>query len=137
MRLPVFTSFVGFVLLIAATYCPMLHLSPLRSWDVYDLNKPYGMTILLVAVVGIVGTVFNQPKIIRMAALISLLLVVVFYIAAVFKVNTTFSFIPFKSISGYLSKQIKFKWGWYLLFAAQLLSLTVFLGRSKNFVKFN
>ena len=137
MRLPVFISFIGFVLLIAATYCPMLHFLLLRSWDVYDLNRPYGMVMLLVFVVGIIGTVFNQPKITRMAALISLLLVVVFYIAAVFKINTTFSFIPFKSISGYLAKQIKFKWGWYLLFAGQLLTLASFIRGSKNAVKFN
>jgi len=135
MRLPVFISFVGFVLLIAATYCPMLHFLLLPSWDVYDLNKPYGMVMLLVFVVGIIGTVFNQPKITRMAALISLLLVVVFYIAAIFKINTTFSFIPFKSISGYLAKQIKFKWGWYLLFIGQLLTLASFI-RSKSTVKF-
>jgi hypothetical protein len=118
-----FIAFVGFVLLIAATYCPMLRLAPLHSWDVYDLNKPYGITMLLVFVIGILGTVLNQPKITRMAAYISLGLVIVFYIAAVLKVNHAFSFIPFKSIAGYLSRQIKFKWGWYILFIGQLLAL--------------
>ena len=123
MRPLTFIAFVGFVLMIAATYCPMLHLIPLRSWDVYDLNKPYGMVMLLVFVIGILGTVLNQPKITRMAALISLGLVIVFYIAAILRINTSFSFIPFKSIAGFFSDQIKFKWGWYLLFAGQLLAL--------------
>jgi hypothetical protein len=123
MRPLTFIAFVGFVLMIAATYCPMLHLFPLRSWDVYDLNKPYGMVMLLVFVIGILGTVLNQPKITRMAALISLGLVIVFYIAAILRVNSSFSFIPFKSIAGFFADQIKFKWGWYLLFAGQLLAL--------------
>src|ERR1700712_4913627 len=98
MRPLTFIAFTGFVLLMAATWCPMVHVPLLRSWDVYDLNKPYGMTMLLVFVIGILGTVLNQHKITRMAALISLVLVVVFFLAAVLKVSTAFSFIPFKSI---------------------------------------
>jgi len=124
MRPLTFIAFVGFVLMMAATWCPMVHVLLLRSWDVYDLNRPYGMVMLLVFVIGILGTVLNQHKITRMAALISLALVVVFFIAAVLKVNTAFSFIPFKSIAGFLTGQIKFKWGWYLLFAGQILALT-------------
>jgi len=137
MRPLTFTAFVGFVLLMAATWCPLLHLFPLPGWNVYDLNRPYGMTMLLVFVVGILGTVLNQPKITRMAALLSLLLVVVFYIAAVIKINTTFSFIPFKSISGYLSKQIKFKWGWGVLFAGQVLALAGVINKPKKASGFN
>jgi hypothetical protein len=132
MRPFTFISFVGFVMLIAATYCPMLQFLLLRSWDVYDLNKPYGMVMLLIFVIGIIGTVFNRVKLTRLAALISLGFVVLFYLAALLKVHAAFSFIPFKSISGYLSNQIKFKWGWYLLFAGQLLTLASFMGKSKK-----
>jgi hypothetical protein len=133
MRPLTFIAFIGFVMLIAATYCPMLHLFPFPSWDVYDLNKPYGMVMLLVFVIGIIGTVFNQPKIIRMAALLSLFLVVVFYIASVLKVETSFSFIPFKAIAGFLSKQIKFKWGWYILATGQLFALAGVINKKKKF----
>jgi hypothetical protein len=34
----------------------------------YDANKPYGIVVLLVATVGIIGLVFMQMKIARMAA---------------------------------------------------------------------
>ncbi|HEY0245538.1 MAG TPA: hypothetical protein VGC01_08255 [Mucilaginibacter sp.] len=121
MRLPVLVSFVGFIVLIAATYCPLLRPFHLFNWDVYDMNKPYGISMLLVFVVGIIGTIFNQPQITKLAAWVSLILIVLLYLAAVLKVNTTFSFIPFKTISGYLANQLKFKWGWYLLFAGELL----------------
>ena len=132
MRLPVLISFVGFVVLISATYCPLLRPFHLLNWDVYDLNKPYGISMLLVFVVGIIGTVFNQVKITRLAAWISLLLIVLLYLAAILKVNTTFSFIPFKLVSGYLTRQVKFRWGWYLLFAGQLLVLTGVLSNKKK-----
>jgi len=123
MRISSFFSFAGFVLLIAATYCPLLRPFGLVSWNVYDLNKPFGMVILLVAVVGILGTVLNRGGLVKLTAWISLVLVVLLFLAAILKVNTSFSFLPFKSIAGFLSKQIKFKWGWYLLFAGALVAL--------------
>ena len=133
MHIPSLVSFWGFVLLIAATYCPMLCPFHLSNRNVYDLNKPYGIVILLVAVVGIIGVVLNQVKLTRLTSWISLILVVLFYIAAFLKVHTAFSFIHFQSISGYLTRQIKFKWGWYLLFAGPLLALAgVLVNKKRN-----
>ncbi len=123
MRLPSLISFIGFVLLIAATYCPLLRPFGLFNWDVYDLNKPYGIVILLMAVVGIIAVVLNRPKLVKLISLISLALVTLLLVAAFLKIHTSFSFIPFKGITGFLERQIKFKWGWYLLFVGPLLAL--------------
>lgn len=123
MRLPSLISFIGFVLLMAATYCPLLRPFGLFNWDVYDLNKPYGMVILLMAVVGIIAVVLNRPKLVKLISLISLALVTLLLVAAFLKIHTSFSFIPFKGITGFLERQIKFKWGWYLLFVGPLLAL--------------
>ena len=135
MRLPALLSFAGFVLIIAATFCPLLRVFHLANWDAYALNKPYSMVLLLIPVVGILGTVFNQEKITRFAAWLSLILVLVFYIAAILKVETSFSFIPFHSIAGFLSSQLKFKWGWYLLFIGSILSVagTLVSKKASNF----
>ncbi|MCC8423343.1 hypothetical protein [Mucilaginibacter sp. UR6-11] len=123
MRLPSLVSFVGFVLLMAGTWCPLLRPFHLFNMDVYDLNRPYGMVILLVSVVGILGVILTRIKLVRLTAWLSLLLVLVLFVAAYLKVHTSFSFIPFKSIAGFLSSQIKFKWGWYLLAAGPLTAL--------------
>jgi predicted membrane channel-forming protein YqfA (hemolysin III family) len=133
MRINNLISFIGFVILIAATYCPILH--PLVvTWDVYDGNKAYGIVILLVAVVGILGTVLSQHKIIRLAAWLSLILVSIFLILAVLKVYTSFSFIPLHFVAKYFTSKIKFKWGWYLLFGGPLLALAgVLLDKNKRF----
>ena len=134
MRLPVLISFIGFVLLIAATYCPIVRPFHLINWDVYDGNKPYGIVILLVAVLGILGTFFNQAKITRTAAWFSLALVVIFYLLALLKIHTSFNFIPFHSIDGFLSRQIKLKWGWYPLFAGPVLAILGTIARKKRSV---
>ncbi|HEY8783703.1 MAG TPA: hypothetical protein VIM16_18895 [Mucilaginibacter sp.] len=133
MRLNSLLSFAGFVILIAATYCPIFH-PIIGKWDVYDGNKPYGIVILLVAVVGILGTVFDQVKITRMAAWLSLVLVFIFLLLAILKVYTSFNFIPLHFVAKYLTSKIKFKWGWYLLFGGPLLAIAgVLSGRKKSF----
>ncbi len=58
MRPASFISFVGFVMLIAATYCPLFRPLHITNWDMYACNKPYGIVVLLVAVVGIIGCGF-------------------------------------------------------------------------------
>ena len=131
MRLNILLSFAGFVILIAATYCPIFH-PIVGSWDVYDGNKPYGIVILLVAMVGILGTVFNQFKITRLAAWLSLILVFIFLILAILKVYTSFNFIPLHFVAKYLTTKIKFKWGWYLLFGGPMLAIIGILFEKKE-----
>jgi predicted membrane channel-forming protein YqfA (hemolysin III family) len=133
MRLSALLSLSGFIILIAGTYCPILR-PFIGNWDVYDGNKPYGITILLVAVIGILGTVLNQPKITRTAAWFSLAIVALLYVLVQLKVHTSFNFIPFRSIAQYLSGKIKFKWGWYLLFAGPLFAVVgVTFARNREF----
>lgn len=123
MRPASFISFAGFVILIAATYCPLFRPLGIVNWDMYDANKPYGIVVLLIAVVGIIGLVFMQLKIARMAAWLSVILIILFYFLSLLKIHTSFSFIPFHSISRYLAGKIRFKWGWWLLVAGPVLAL--------------
>jgi uncharacterized membrane protein len=118
-----FLSFAGFMLLIAATYCPLLRPLVFPSMDLYQLNQSFGIVVLLVGIIGILGIVLRQRPLARLCAWMSLLLVIIAFIAAYLKVHHVFSFIPFKSIAGYLTRQVKFKWGWYLLFAGPVLAI--------------
>jgi len=133
MRPASFASFVGFVLTIAATYCPLFRPLGIVNWDMYDCNKPYGIVVLLVAVVGIIGLVFMQMNIARMAAWLLVGLIILFYFLSLLKIHTSFSFIPFHSISRFLAGKIKFRWGWWLLVAGPVLAL---LGALKEKLKY-
>ena len=123
MRPASLLSLTGFILLIVATFCPMLRPFHLFNMNVYKLNQPYGMAIMLVGVIGILCTMLNQTKVTRIAAWASLVLVLLLYIAAFLKVKASFSFIPFKGIEGFFTRQIAFKWGWYVLFAGPVLAV--------------
>ena len=131
MRLNNLISFVGFVLIIAGTYCPMVRPFHLYNIDVYGGSKPYGIVMLLVAVTGIIGAVFSQDPTIRFCAWASLVLVILFYILAWLKVHTSFSFIPFHSLDAYLTGKIRFMWGWYVLAAGAVLAIAGVLTGSK------
>ncbi len=136
MRLTSILSFVGFVLLFAGTYCPLLRPFHLFNWNVYQLNQPYGIVLVLVTVIGIISSFLNQHKITKAAAWAAFILVVVLMIAAVLKVQFAFSFIPFHKLDAFLSRQIKFKWGWWVLFAGPILALAGALNsKPTGFVK--
>jgi|GEM_PF-388783 hypothetical protein len=149
MRLPSLISFVGFVIIIMATFSPILRLFYITNWNVYDGNMPYGIVMLLVAVVGILGTVLNQQKLIKLMAYLSLGLVVLFYLLTWLKLYTSFGFINisskgvkidtghsiFHSVDKFLMDKIKFKWGIYVLFLGGILAVagTLVSKKASNF----
>lgn len=149
MRLPSLISFAGFVIIIMATFSPILRLFHITNWNVYDGNMPYGIVMLLVAVVGILGTVLNQQKLISLMARLSLGLIVLFYLLTWLKLYTSFGFINisskgvkvntghslFHSVDKFLMNQIKFKWGIYVLFLGGILAVagTLISKKASNF----
>lgn len=135
MRIPSLLSLVGFIMVIAATYCPMLRPFGLVSMNVYDMNEPFGMVILIVAVIGMIGVVFNRLKVARIAAWGTLILAVLLYAGAYFKVHTSFDFLHMNKVSEFLTSKIKFKWGWYVLFTGAVLCLTILFSKRPGIVK--
>lgn len=123
MRIGSFFSLLGFIVVIAGTFSPLLRPFGLVSWDVYHLNKPFGIVMLVIAIVGVLSSILQQRGLARAMAVISFLLVVLLYTAAVMQVNSTFTFIPFKGLAAGLTKLIKFKWGWYVLFIGGVISV--------------
>lgn len=135
MRIPSLLSLIGFIIVIAATYCPMLRPFGLFSMNVYDMNKPFGMVILIVAVIGMIGVVFNQLKIARLAAWTTVALAVLLYLGAYLKVHTSFDFLHMNKTAAYLTSKIKFKWGWYVLFTGAVLCLSILFSKKQVVVK--
>lgn len=119
-----YLSFTGFILLIIATYCPLLKpFGIFPSMDLYALNEPFGITIMLVGIIGILGVTLRQRAMVKLCAWISLLLIVVLYLGVIFKIHNFFSIVPFKSVAHFLTRQIRFKWGWFVLFAGPVLAI--------------
>jgi hypothetical protein len=127
-----FLSFAGFIAIIAGTFCPLLRPLHLFNWNIYDLNKPYGIIVLVIAIAGLIALIAKANAIVKATAWASLILMGLLLIAAIMKVHTAFSFIPFKGISASLSRLIKFKWGWWVLFVGVIAAVVGSRGRDKN-----
>lgn len=126
-----FISFVGFILLIAGLFSPLISPLGLVKWNLFDLNKTFAIIILIVAVAGLIAAIIRNNQLLRLSGWIALGLVVLVFIAAVMKVQTSFSFIPFPKIANTLSGFIHYRWGWYLLFAGSILALLGSVGSHK------
>jgi hypothetical protein len=136
MRISSILSFLGFVLLFAGTYCPIVRPFGLFNQNIYQISQPYGLVLALIAVVGLVASFLNQPKITRAVAWIGFALLVLLLVAAVFKVQTFFDFMPFKGFRRVLTRQLRFKWGWYVLFTGVILAVAGALSsKSKSYIK--
>ncbi|MBL4677977.1 MAG: hypothetical protein JKY70_17495 [Mucilaginibacter sp.] len=131
MRPSSLLALLGFFILIVGTFCPLLRAFHVTNFTLYQANRPFGITLLLVGVIGILCTVLNQTKVIRIAAWVAVVLVVVLYAGVIFKVKSMFGSLPFKGVSAFLERQIKFKWGMYTLFAGAILSLIGALSTKK------
>lgn len=118
-----FLSLTGFIVLIIATWCPLVKPFGLGNMDIYDLKQGFGIAVLLVGVIGLAGLVLRQPGIAKISSWAALALVLLFYAGVQFQVHHFFNFIPFGSVVRFLTRQIRFKWGWYLLFCGPLLAV--------------
>jgi len=77
----------------------------------------------LVAVIGIIGSVLGQQRIVRSTAWLSFGLIVLFLLLAWLKIHTSFSFLPFRSWEDYMVKHVRYRWGWYILFGGAILAV--------------
>lgn len=127
-----FISFAGFILLIAGIFSPLISPLQLFKWNLFDLNKTFATILLVVAIIGLAGTIIKNNQITKMAGWTTLSLVALVFVAAIMKVNTAFSFIPFPKLSHVLSGLIHYRWGWYLLFIGAILAVLGTFGGRKS-----
>lgn len=127
-----FISFIGFILLIAGLFSPLISPLNLVKWNLFDLNRTFAVVVLVIAITGLASTIIKNNQLLKLSGWIALGLVLLVFIAAVMKVQTSFSFIPFPKIAHTLSGFIHYRWGWYLLFAGPVLALLGSFGRRKS-----
>jgi len=122
MRISSLISFVGFAIVLVATFCPLAHFLAAQR-TIYQVNQPYGIVLLLISVIGIIGCVFSNQGVARLMVWLILALIALLFIAALFKMNSYFNFIPFHLWSKALNSKIRFSWGWYTMCAGGIIAL--------------
>ncbi len=138
MRISSLISFIGFVLVIAGCYCRLLVFKVLVNWthyDIFGLSKPYGMVVLLLAVIGIIAIALDRRPLVKILAYATLALITLLFAGVIFQVKNTLGELPFNFLANLLSKAIHFKWGWYVLFAGAILAVAGTFGAKPKPIK--
>ena len=122
---------VGALLVIAGGLSPMLHLPIAGNWNYWDLHSGMAAVVYVVAALSIIAALANKTSLLKFTGWVELALVLLTLVAVHFKVNDTFSFIPFKKLAKMAAGIVHYRMtGWVLLVLGALV--TIIAGRKKK-----
>jgi len=117
-----YTGVLGALLIIAGGFSPMLHLPIIGNWNYWDIEVVLASLVYVFAALGILASINGKPGLLRFSGWAALVVVLFTLVAVHFKVNDSFSFIPFKKLASAAAGLVKYRWtGWILLIIGSVL----------------
>jgi len=123
---------IAFILVIAGSFLPLVHVPVVGNWNYYDIDKYLAVFCWILCLLAIIGIMKNKPFLIKFSAVLMILLFIFTIIAVKFKSLDFFSFLPFSSWKEFAAGMVKLKWGWFLEFSGAMILL---FSKNKNIVK--
>lgn len=119
-----YIGLTGGLLIVAGGLSPMVHLPIVGNWNYWDLHSGLASVVYLVAALGIIGSLTGKAGLVRFSGWTALFLVLLTLVAVHFKVNDSFSFIPFKKLARAAAGLVHYRWiGWSLLLAGSVIMI--------------
>lgn len=111
-----YLGLAGAFFVIGGGFSPMVHLPVIGNWNYWDLHSGLASVVYVVAALGIVAALTGKQGLLRFVGWTELALVILTLAAVHFKVNDSFSFIPFKKLAHAAAGIVHYRWtGWALL----------------------
>ena len=121
----------GSVMVIAGIFSPMLHIPIIGNWNYWDIEPVLAAIVLVMAVLGLAGSAFGKPALVRFGGWGALIVILFTLLAVYFKVNDYFSIIPFKKLAAAAAGIVRYRWlGWTVLLLGAILMILA--GRSTS-----
>lgn len=106
----------GSLLVIAGGMSPMIHIPIIGNWNYWDLHTGLASVVYVVAALGLLASVSGRNGLLKFAGWTELFLIALTLIAVYFKVNDSFSFIPFRKLAKFATGIVHYRWiGWAVL----------------------
>lgn len=119
-----YAGLVGGILVMGGGLSPMVHLPIVGNWNYWDLHTGLASVVYVLAVIGIIAALTGQNGLLKFCGWAELLLVILTLVAVHFKVNDSFSFIPFKKLARAAAGIVHYRWtGWVLLLAGSVIMI--------------
>ena len=112
---------IGAILVITGGLMPMLRLPIIGNWNYWDLEPVLASIVYLFAGLAISASVTGKPGLLKFSGWAILVVVAFTLLAVYFKINDSFSFIPFKKLARVAVSLVKYRWtGWCLMIAGAM-----------------
>ncbi len=111
-----YTGLLGALLIIGGGLSPMVHLPVIGNWNYWDLHSGLAAIVYILAALGIIAALTGRSGLLKFTGWAELVLILLTLVAVHFKVNDSFSFIPFKKLARVAAGIVHYRWtGWILL----------------------
>ncbi len=112
---------IGATLVITGGLMPMLRLPIIGNWNYWDLEPVLASIVYLLSGLALYASVSGKLRLLKFSGWAIFVVVVFTLLAVYFKINDSFSFIPFKKLATVAVSLVKYRWtGWSLLIAGPI-----------------
>ena len=119
-----YLGLAGAFFVIGGGLSPMVHLPVIGNWNYWDLHSGLASVVYVVVTLGIIAAITGRQGLLKFVGWTELILVVLTLAAVHFKVNDSFSFIPFKKLAHAAAGIVHYRWtGWALLFIGSAMMI--------------
>ena len=113
---------------------PLMHIPIVGNWNYFDVDMRLAIAFYILVLVGLVGSFARKASLIRFAGWGAVVIALITLAGIYFKAHDSFSFLHFKKLVNFAAGLVKYKWGWYVIFAGAFILITV---RKPKIVKVN
>jgi hypothetical protein len=115
---------VGALIMGVGGLCPLVHLPIIGNWNYFDIDPTFAGIFYLLVLLALVASFMGKTGLIRFIGWAALLVVLVTIAGVYLKSHDYFSFIHFKKLVNLAAGVVKYKWGWFVIFAGSLILIT-------------
>ncbi|MGX5689204.1 hypothetical protein [Arcticibacter tournemirensis] len=131
MKIKNYLGLCGALLIIGGGLSPMVHLPIIGNWNYWDLHSGIASIVYVLAALAIIAAFTGKSGLLKFCGWAELLLILLTLVAVHFKVNDSFSFIPFKKLARAAAGIVHYRWsGWILLLVGAVVMIIA--GRRKR-----
>lgn len=116
---------IGSALMAVGGMSPLMHIPIVGNWNYFDVDMRLAVAFYLMVLIGLVGSFIQKASLIRFAGWAAVVLALITLAGIYFKAHDSFSFLHFKKLVNIAAGLVKYKWGWYIIFAGAFVLITV------------
>ncbi|WP_256007372.1 MULTISPECIES: hypothetical protein [Pedobacter] len=118
-------AIIGSALMAAGGMSPLMRIPITGNWNYFDIDMRLAVIFYIFVALGFAGAFLAKPFLVRFAGVAAIILALITLAGIYFQAQDSFSFLHFKKLVNLAAGMVKYKWGWYIIFAGAFVLATV------------